>query len=739
MVLYQPIKSNPAATENHAAQGSLLPDQWRVLDTCFDQGQHFLATWAAWQADASRPPLLHYVALVEQPTTECPVQPLTHSAASIDLTTPWVQELQSHWWGLLPGVHRIRLAQGRVLLTLLIASDDKNAQDQKGQEHKPTHPWHQAALILLRNQATPVNMILWHGSLLAAGADADTPSDTTQASTTRLNTLKALARYCRKGTRLISLATTNNALPQEDAALRQQCGFIDTTKPAITGTTSATENPAYSNAHHAVFAPHWLADHNENSPPLANAIPRTCVVIGGGISGAAVAHVLALRGWKVTVIDAATTPANGASGLPVGLTAPHASPDDNTLSRLTRSGLRCTLHYAQQHLTAGQDWAPTGVLEHCVDGKWGLPQSWLFNALKNPADNPENNTAAISHDWSHPANNAHLQQAHLPSDSTALWHPRAAWLRPVRLATALLQQPGITWLSGQKVHSVQPVVCSTQASPRQDQRTSSIPTTAADTSLATTQWQILDADNHTIAQAPLVVIAAGWNSSAWLPQGVRLNPLRGQVSWAWHTLADTPNVSTATTKATVGTAPSAPWPPFPVNGKGSVIGHIPLPNRSDNIEPTATAWFVGATFERATHSLPPSPQDQQLAHATNGAKLQQLLPALGQHLAPQFTAVAENDTAANHADHKTPTNPCFAQAAPAITSWAGVRCTSHDRLPLVGAIAPAQPGLWVCTAMGARGLTLAMLCAELLAARLHQEPLPMDAALAQALDAARWA
>jgi tRNA 5-methylaminomethyl-2-thiouridine biosynthesis bifunctional protein len=48
-----------------------------------------------------------------------------------------------------------------------------------------------------------------------------------------------------------------------------------------------------------------------------------------------------------------------------------------------------------------------------------------------------------------------------------------------------------------------------------------------------------------------------------------------------------------------------------------------------------------------------------------------------------------------------------------------------------------QPGLWVCTGMGARGLTLGLLCAELLAARLHGEPLPVEAKLAQALGVER--
>ena len=54
-----------------------------------------------------------------------------------------------------------------------------------------------------------------------------------------------------------------------------------------------------------------------------------------------------------------------------------------------------------------------------------------------------------------------------------------------------------------------------------------------------------------------------------------------------------------------------------------------------------------------------------------------------------------------------------------------------------GPVPGAAPGLWVSTAMGSRGLSFAALCAELLAARWHGEPLPVPALLARALDTAR--
>jgi tRNA 5-methylaminomethyl-2-thiouridine biosynthesis bifunctional protein len=126
---------------------------------------------------------------------------------------------------------------------------------------------------------------------------------------------------------------------------------------------------------------------------------------------------------------------------------------------------------------------------------------------------------------------------------------------------------------------------------------------------------------------------------------------------------------------------------------------------------------MGSTFERDLEALPPSPADQQAAHAANWAKLQGLLPSAAQQLEPVFRN---------------------GEADARLRSWAAVRCTAPDRLPIVGPVEPdGQPGLWACTAMGARGLTLALLCAELLAARLHGEPLPVDTRLARALGSER--
>lgn len=84
----------------------------------------------------------------------------------------------------------------------------------------------------------------------------------------------------------------------------------------------------------------------------------------------------------------------------------------------------------------------------------------------------------------------------------------------------------------------------------------------------------------------------------------------------------------------------------------------------------------------------------------------------------------------------------------------GWRTTTPDRLPLVGAVpaasfrlagdklparrVPREAGLYVATAFGSRGLTLAPLAGELMAASILREPLALETSLVAAVDAARY-
>lgn len=256
-----------------------------------------------------------------------------------------------------------------------------------------------------------------------------------------------------------------------------------------------------------------------------------------------------------------------------------------------------------------------------------------------------------------------------------IWHPQAAWLKPAPLVRAWLAQRGITFQGNAKVAALRK--CGDE-------------------------WELLDRQGDVLHRANQVVFANAGGATSLLEavqadmpalrvcvnQVLDMRGVRGQVSWAMH-----------------AATPESAFPPCPVNGAGSIVPCVPMETNSTR----SLAWFVGATYQPESQPAVP----EKIDHEANLARLHRLTPKLGQALAGQF-------------------------AAGAVNAWKNTRCVTADRLPAVGPLDPTEhPTLWLCAGMGSRGLSFAVLCAELLAARWSGEPLPVDSGLARALEARR--
>jgi tRNA 5-methylaminomethyl-2-thiouridine biosynthesis bifunctional protein len=502
--------------------------QWRILETGFGLGLNFLATWRAWKDDPQRPRMLHFASIEAWPVA---AGDIVRSVGAYEELAPLARELASQWHDLARGAHRMSFEGGRVLLTLHVR-DVREA---------------------LRSEPFTAD------SAFLDGFDPERNPDMWNE-----HVIKAAARHCRRGTQV----ATWTAMGEVRRRL-ESCGFE---------VHKADGLPPKRHCTQAVFAPRWEP---KGLRPAETRRAGEAVVIGAGLAGAAAASSLARRGWRVTVVDEAASPASGASALPVGLIAPHVSPDDNLLSRLTRAGVRVTLQQARELLREGEDWRESGVMRIAEEREW---------------------------------------QEH------------AGWIKPAALVRAWLAQPGIEWRGNTRVTS-------------------------------------LDAYRD-----KLIIVAAAHASQALLGDRIALHPVRGQVTWGAQ-------------------APSLPAPAHPVNGNGHFIPSVPLDGR--------VAWFCGSTYGRNDTDASTRDEDTR----ANIDRLAALLP--------------ETASAIDTSE---------------LSAWAGVRCTSQDRRPLVGEI---EPGVWVTTAMGSRGLTFSALAAEMIAARVHDEPLPLDHRLAQALGALR--
>jgi len=588
-----------------------LRAQWCVLETGFGLGLNFLVTWLTWKQDPLRPRMLHFVSTEAYPAS---AEDIWRGASEHPSLLPLAAQLKAELYGLLPGVHRFAFEDGHVLLTLCIGD----------------------AKVMLRQQHFAANSVFLDGFSPQRNPDI-----------WDVNTCKAVARCCNRGARIAAWTVSR----QVRKALAE-AGFVVKKTLGI--------HPKRDNLQ-GVYNPAW----EPKRPALAadNSLPRdasTCIVVGGGLSGAAAAASLARRGWQVLVLDMADAPASGASALPAGLLAPHFSPDDSPLSRLCRSGVRLTLQQAALLLRPGEDWQLTGALQRrsAKDDLKTADEVLVpaAPALQHPKGWIGFEEAAA--DWVAAATPDELTWAGFPASAQALHFSRAGWIKPAALVNAWMKTPGITWRGHSKV---------------------------ARLASAPQGWQALDERGQILAEAPLVVVANAFDS-ARLTAGLVALPLqaiRGQVSWGLHR------------RSAENLAQSLP--PLPLNGSGSLIPAVPLD--------AGLAWLIGATYERDVAT----PRVTLHDHQENFRRLQALHVATAAQLAEGF-------------------------AAGRVDGWSGVRCATPTRMPFLGRIASNAAGeVWVSTGMGSRGLTLAGVCAELLAAQLHGEPLPVELSLANAL------
>jgi tRNA 5-methylaminomethyl-2-thiouridine biosynthesis bifunctional protein len=201
------------------------------------------------------------------------------------------------------------------------------------------------------------------------------------------------------------------------------------------------------------------------------------------------------------------------------------------------------------------------------------------------------------------------------------------------------------------------------------------------------QWQVLDAQGRVIAQAEHVILANGIGCEALVRSvGLQLNvsEVAGQVAMG-HWPLDEGAVA--------------------LNGNGHFMAGMPASLSSSlSSDEHPAMWLSGSTYERPPFALPQAHQRAGLQ--TNLARLTDLLP---EHALQLLQAQLKDGQ--GH-------------------SWEGIRCTTSDRLPVVGQLAA---GLHISTAMGSRGLSFAALCGQWLVEQiLYDAPSSSDEPSAEA-------
>lgn len=473
--IYHSVSGALPQAQHVFLNGCGLPEQWQqkpvvtILETGFGLGLNFLATWLCWKNNPGQCRRLHFVSVEAYPVSP---QDIIQSVAHIPELQALGQRLAQQYPLPLPGLHRIEFDEGesgQIILTLAIG----NAQE------------------LLKQLYLSADAIYLDGFSPAKNPDLWSPE-----------IMKALARLAHPGTRIATWSVAGHVRRYLASA-----GFQTERRPGL---------PPKKECLTGSYQPHAISRRKPSTQAGITTEQREAIVIGAGIAGASACWSLARRGWKVRLIDRASGPAQGASGLPIGLGLPHISSDDALLSRLTRAGAAWMKYLITACKLPPAYWSDMPVeqtVECAEDAR--IPQSWgsLGQMLFSQATTDENQPCRRFH---------HGMRVEGPALINAL----------------LAHTPGIEYQWNTTV-----------------------------TALGRTQaglWQLRDQHGQICAQSPHVVVAAAMGS---LPlcklENDRITPNRGQITLGLEnaaTPASLPNARTGNGHFLLPLRANAGWP-----------------------------------------------------------------------------------------------------------------------------------------------------------------------------------
>ena len=378
--------------------------------------------------------------------------------------------------------------------------------------------------------------------------------------------------------------------------------------------------------------------------------PSHALVVGAGLAGATVAGALARQGIACTVVDRHAEPAAEASGNRAGLFHGTVLGHDGPHARLLRAAAMFGESTLRMALVRGVPGRVDGLLR--LHHQLSLP---AMQALLERQALPPRYVQAVS------AENA-SRLAGVTVAQPAWFYPGGGWIDPAALVRDALATPGVSWLGA---------------------------TTVQRMARHGDAWQLFDADDRAIAEAPMLVLANADDALrlAALPRAW-LQRQRGQVSDGPSAVAGLPRIPVASGGYVLA-----------MGGAGLLFG--------------------------ATHQL--DDDDASVRDSDHHENLAKAARLLGDLPLPDIS------TLRGRAGWRTGS----ADRLPLVGTAPDPRAPRPSRAD-APRLLPRQPGLWLHCGLGSRGLTTAALGAELIAAQASGAPWPLEADLVDAVDPARW-
>ncbi len=417
-----------------------VPEVWSgrssytLLDLADEYGLRFVCLWDRWRREPGRCLRLHGVLVV--PTLPSRDALRAHLLSRLpDKLHDLAQQLAAQWPFSLPGVHRLEFESLRVTLTLAVGT----------------------APVLLSRLSLLADAVILSSEVLAAPAQQQTALAV------------ALGRLIKKNAALLALTTTS-VWP---AWLESHLTFHAQATQQSEGAVSTLEVDSSSAPKPVVFlsaraSPRGRPQEDHDVSHDLSSGPQQLIVVGGGFAGMHVAQAMALRGWQVTVLDAASEHGGGQRGHLAAALTPVVSRDDDQYARLSRAGsLRAQARWAQ--------W-PDSIVMACGALQLQRATGRIVD-LKRIVD-----ALAFPQQWLQFVDAAQASAlAGLTLGRGGLYFPTARRVRPEALLDQLAQTEGVQRMTAQ----------------------------VARVESYGQQWRVWDSSGKVIAQAPQVVLAGG--------------------------------------------------------------------------------------------------------------------------------------------------------------------------------------------------------------------------------------
>ena len=384
--------------------------QFVIAETGFGSGLNFLLAWSLWRKHAPSSARLHYISCEKHPLT---CEDLSRCLALWPQFHGLASTLLANYPILTPGFHLLQFDDGRVNLTLML-SDALSAFQElltcgDASMEKQLRDYHVDAWFL-DGFSSVKKPLMWSQTLFA--------------------TIGVLSK---KETTL-TVFSTSSVIKQD----LRMVGF------------NVSQKPGYACKKDMIVAEFDCAQsgHTSRYTPWHVAVPKPlkkkrALVLGAGLAGCSIAEALARRGWQVTLIDAETTLAGGASGIRQAILYPKLSAFSSPLNNFMLDAYIFAVRTYQNLLRKGLVGELSGILQLAYDDKERANQAKLQSWL---ARYPELGMLVGAEQAS--------TLAGIELHSGGLFIPYSGWMDSSVLCRYLVQKPGINWVANTNIASL---------------------------------------------------------------------------------------------------------------------------------------------------------------------------------------------------------------------------------------------------------------------------------------------